>query len=42
MSYAQLDEAARVRALVEELATPRLLSSPFVEYSTETRDELEI
>ncbi|MCE3284947.1 MAG: ppc [Steroidobacteraceae bacterium] len=42
VSYAQLDEAARVRALVEELATPRLLSSPFVEYSTETRDELEI
>jgi phosphoenolpyruvate carboxylase len=40
--YTKLDEAARVRALTEELATPRLLSSPYVEYSSETRDELEI
>ena len=40
--YETLDEAARVRVLAEELATPRLLSSPYVEYSTETRGELEI
>ena len=36
-----LDEAGRVRVLVEELATPRLLSSPYVDYSAETRDELD-
>jgi phosphoenolpyruvate carboxylase len=40
--YASLDEAARVRVLVEELATPRLLASPFVDYSAETLSELEI
>ena len=40
--YATLDEGGRVRVLVEELATPRLLSSPYVEYSDETRGELEI
>ncbi len=40
--YGELDEGARVRVLVEELATPRLLSSPYVEYSNETRGELEI
>jgi phosphoenolpyruvate carboxylase len=40
--YASLDEASRVRVLVEELATPRLLSSPYVDYADETRDELEI
>jgi phosphoenolpyruvate carboxylase len=40
--YATLDEAGRVRVLVEELATPRLLSSPYVGYSDETRSELEI
>jgi phosphoenolpyruvate carboxylase len=40
--YASLDEAGRVRVLVEELATARLLGSPYVEYSAETRSELEI
>ncbi|HET7203827.1 MAG TPA: phosphoenolpyruvate carboxylase [Steroidobacteraceae bacterium] len=40
--YDELDEAARVRVLVDELATPRLLSSPYVEYSNETRSELDI
>jgi phosphoenolpyruvate carboxylase len=40
--YAALDEAARVRLLVDELATPRPLSSPYVEYSNETSGELEI
>jgi phosphoenolpyruvate carboxylase len=42
VGYAALDEAGRVRVLVEELSTPRLLSSPYVEYSDETRGELEI
>jgi phosphoenolpyruvate carboxylase len=42
VDYAALDEAARVRVLIEELATSRLLSSPYVEYSTETHSELEI
>jgi len=40
--YLSLDEAGRVRVLVDELATPRLLASPFVDYSAETRSELEI
>jgi phosphoenolpyruvate carboxylase len=40
--YSSLDEAGRVRLLVEELATPRLLGSPFIDYSAETRSELEI
>jgi len=40
--YSSLDEAGRVRLLVEELATARLLGSPYVEYSAETRSELDI
>ncbi len=40
--YSSIDEPARVRLFVEELVTPRLLCSPFVEYSAETRGELEI
>ena len=42
IDYSSLDEAGRVRVLVEELATPRLLSSPYVEYCAETRSELAI
>ena len=42
VEYLRLDEAARVRVLVDELATPRLLSSPYVEYSSETASELAI
>jgi phosphoenolpyruvate carboxylase len=37
-----LDEAGRVRLLVAELATPRLLGSPYAEYSAESRSEIEI
>ncbi|WP_394033576.1 phosphoenolpyruvate carboxylase [Xanthobacter albus] len=40
--YAGLDEEARVALLARELATARLLSSPFVAYSDETRSELAI
>jgi phosphoenolpyruvate carboxylase len=40
--YAALDEAAKVRLLAGELASPRLLRSPFVEMSERTRDELAI
>jgi len=40
--YSALDEAGRVRLLVEELATARLLGSPYLEYSAETRSELDI
>jgi len=42
VDYRALGEGARVALLVEELATPRLLSSPFVAYSEETCSELEI
>ncbi|HXW09267.1 MAG TPA: phosphoenolpyruvate carboxylase [Steroidobacteraceae bacterium] len=42
VEYLRLDEAARVQVLVDELATPRLLSSPYVEYSSETASELAI
>ncbi|HWJ05443.1 MAG TPA: phosphoenolpyruvate carboxylase [Steroidobacteraceae bacterium] len=42
VGYAALDEAARIRVLTEELGTARLLSSPYVEYSSETQSELEI
>jgi phosphoenolpyruvate carboxylase len=42
VDYRSLDEDARVLLLGEELATPRLLASPFVDYSDETRGELEI
>jgi phosphoenolpyruvate carboxylase len=41
-NYAQLDEAARVVVLLEELATARPLASPFVTYSAETASELAI
>jgi len=40
--YLALDEAGRVRLLIEELSTARLLASPYLEYSAETRGELEI
>ena len=40
--YRSMDEAGRVRLLVEELGTARLLGSPYVEYSAETRSELDI
>ncbi|WP_210493826.1 phosphoenolpyruvate carboxylase [Microvirga antarctica] len=40
--YAQLSEEDRVRRLLEELQTPRLLSSPFEDYSPETMSELAI
>jgi len=42
LNYQSMDEAGRVRLLVEELATARLLGSPYVEYSAETRSELDI
>ena len=42
VDYSSLDEAGRVRVLAAELATPRLLSSPYVDYSAETRSELAI
>jgi phosphoenolpyruvate carboxylase len=41
-AYAGLDEAARIALLVEEIDTPRLLSSPFLDYSAETASELAI
>ncbi|MDB5698227.1 MAG: phosphoenolpyruvate carboxylase, partial [Alphaproteobacteria bacterium] len=40
--YHALDEAARVALLRRELAGTRLLASPFIEYSDETKSELEI
>jgi phosphoenolpyruvate carboxylase len=40
--YLARDEPARIALLVEELATPRPLASPYVEYAEETRSELEI
>ncbi len=40
--YAALDEAARVRVLLRELATPRLLYSPFLSYSADSEKELAI
>ena len=40
--YAELDEAAKVQVLVRELASPRLLRSPFATLSQQTRDELAI
>jgi phosphoenolpyruvate carboxylase len=40
--YLALSEAEREEHLVEELATPRLLASPFIEYSAETTSELAI
>jgi phosphoenolpyruvate carboxylase len=40
--YAALDEPARITLLSLELATPRLLSSPYLRYSAETASELAI
>ncbi len=40
--YLALDEAARIALLLEELATPRPLTAPGVNYSDETRNELAI
>ncbi|TRZ67042.1 MAG: phosphoenolpyruvate carboxylase, partial [Rhodocyclaceae bacterium] len=40
--YLALAEEQRIALLLEELATPRLLASPFVRYSEETAGELEI
>jgi phosphoenolpyruvate carboxylase len=41
-AYAGLSEEARITLLLEELATPRLLASPFLDYSPETTSELAI
>jgi len=40
--YAGLDEAARIALLEEELATARPLYSPYLDYTAETRGELDI
>ncbi len=40
--YAALDEDAKVALLLAELAQPRLLYSPYIEYSAETQSELSI
>jgi phosphoenolpyruvate carboxylase len=40
--YAALDEAARVAALADVLASPRLLASPFVDCSARSQSELAI
>jgi phosphoenolpyruvate carboxylase len=40
--YAALDEAAKVQLLLAELAQPRLLYSPYLDYSDETNSELSI
>ena len=40
--YASLDEAGRVALLRQELATERLLASPYASYSAETLSELSI
>ncbi|MBI5921398.1 MAG: phosphoenolpyruvate carboxylase [Betaproteobacteria bacterium] len=40
--YAGLDEEQRIALLLDELATPRLLTSPYVRYSDETNGELAI
>src|SRR5690606_37373164 len=42
VDYLRLGEEARVELLAQELVTPRPLLSPFVDYSDETRGELEI
>jgi len=38
--YAALDEAAKVKLLLAEIAHPRLLYTPYAEYSAETQSEL--
>jgi phosphoenolpyruvate carboxylase len=40
--YAALDEDAKVKLLLAELAQPRLLYTPYAEYSDETESELQI
>ncbi|MCE3263609.1 MAG: phosphoenolpyruvate carboxylase [Pseudoduganella sp.] len=40
--YAALDEEAKVKLLLAELSQPRLLYSPYIEYSDETASELTI
>ncbi|GAA5162838.1 phosphoenolpyruvate carboxylase [Viridibacterium curvum] len=40
--YLKLDEEGRIALLLEELATPRVLASPGVSYSEETRGEMAI
>ncbi|MFA9440344.1 phosphoenolpyruvate carboxylase [Uliginosibacterium sp. sgz301328] len=42
VEYLRLDEEARVQLLLEELATPRPLSSQYLAYSEETEGELAI
>jgi phosphoenolpyruvate carboxylase len=40
--YAALDEAAKVKLLLAEIAHPRLLYTPYAEYSDETQSELQV
>ena len=40
--YLALDEAGRIEMLLEELATPRPLASPWIDYSEESQGELAI
>jgi phosphoenolpyruvate carboxylase len=40
--YAGLDEAAKVKLLLAEIAHPRLLYTPYAEYSEETQSELQV
>ena len=40
--YSALDEDAKVKLLLSELSQPRLLYSPYIEYSDETTSELTI
>jgi phosphoenolpyruvate carboxylase len=40
--YRELDEEARIALLVAEIDSPRLLTSPFLDYSAETASELAI
>jgi phosphoenolpyruvate carboxylase len=40
--YAALDEAAKVKLLLAEIAHPRLLYTPYAEYSEETQSELQV
>ncbi len=41
-TYGELNEAARIALLIEEIGTPRLLASPYMDYSEETASELAI
>jgi phosphoenolpyruvate carboxylase len=42
VEYLSLDENARIELLLKELTTPRPLASPYIEYSEQTKSELEI